>query len=79
MRNLLPIEKYSMIFYHIYRLKQAGIREILIITGLEHMGDVIEFLESERDYSVEFIYKVQYKAGGITQALGLVKSFYLRY
>jgi glucose-1-phosphate thymidylyltransferase len=79
MRNLLPNREIFYDFFHIYRLKHDRIREILIITGREHMGDVIEFLESERDYSVEFIYKVQYKAGGITQALGLVKSFYLRY
>jgi len=67
--------RYPMIFYPIYRLKQAGIREILIVTGREHMGDVIELLGSGRDYSVEFTYKVQDEAGGIAEALGLARNF----
>jgi len=74
-KHLLPMGRYPMIFYPIYRLKQAGIREILIVTGREHMGDVIELLGSGRDYSVEFTYKVQDEAGGIAEALGLARNF----
>ena len=37
-KHLLPVGKYPMIFYPIYCLKQAGIKEILIVTGREHMG-----------------------------------------
>ena len=74
-KHLLPVGRYPMIFYPIYKLKQAGITEILIITGREHMGDVMELLGSGRDYGVEFTYKVQDEAGGIAQALGLAKNF----
>jgi len=74
-KHLLPVGKYPMIFYPIFRLKQAGIREILIVTGREHMGDVIELLGSGRDFGVEFTYRVQDEAGGIAQALGLAKNF----
>ncbi len=74
-KHLLPVGRYPMIFYPIYRLKQAGISEILIVTGREHMGDVMELLGSGRDYGVEFTYKVQDQAGGIAQALGLARNF----
>ena len=56
-KHLLPVGKYPMIFYPIYRLKQAGISEILIVTGREHMGDVIELLGSGRDYGIFVIFK----------------------
>lgn len=74
-KHLLPVGSYPMIFYPIYRLKQAGIREILVVTGREHMGDVIELLGSGHDFGVEFTYRVQDEAGGIAQALGLARNF----
>ena len=74
-KHLLPVGRYPMIFYPIYKLKKARINEILIVTGREHMGDVIELLGSGRDFGVEFTYKVQDEAGGIAQALGLARHF----
>ncbi len=74
-KHLLPVGKYPMIFYPIYQLKQGGIIEILIVTGREHMGDVIELLGSGSEYSVKFTFKVQDAAGGIAQALGLAEHF----
>ncbi|HBG75573.1 MAG TPA: spore coat protein, partial [Clostridiales bacterium] len=40
-KHLLPVGKYPMIFYPISRMKEAGIGEILVVTGREHMGDVV--------------------------------------
>jgi glucose-1-phosphate thymidylyltransferase len=74
-KHLLPVGKHPMIFYPIFRLKQAGITEILIVTGREHMGDVIELLGSGSEFGVEFTFKVQDAAGGIAQALGLAEHF----
>jgi len=74
-KHLLPVGKYPMIFYSIYRLKQAGITEILVVTGREYMGDVIELLGSGYEFGVEFTFKVQDQAGGIAQALGLAEHF----
>ena len=74
-KHLLPVGKYPMIFYPIYRLKQAGITEILIVTGRDHMGDVMELLGSGRDYGADSTFKVQDQAGGIAEALGLAKNF----
>jgi glucose-1-phosphate thymidylyltransferase len=74
-KHLLPVGKYPMIFHAIHKLKEADIRDILVVTGREHMGDVVNLLGSGRDYGVSFTYKVQDEAGGIAQALSLAEYF----
>ncbi|TCM97792.1 glucose-1-phosphate thymidylyltransferase [Paenibacillus sp. BK033] len=74
-KHLLPVGKYPMIFYPVFKLKQAGITEILVVTGKEHLGDVVNLLGSGREMNVTFTYKVQDKAGGIAQALDLAEQF----
>jgi glucose-1-phosphate thymidylyltransferase len=74
-KHLLPVGNYPMIYHPIARLKQAGITDILIVTGRDHMGDVMELLGSGHDFGLDFTYKVQDQAGGIAQALGLARSF----
>ena len=74
-KHLLPVGKYPMIFHAIYKLKQAGIQDILIVTGKEHMGDVVNLLGSGNSMGASFTYKVQDEAGGIAQALGLAEQF----
>ena len=74
-KHLLPVAKKPMIFYPIEKLTGAGIEEILIVTGTEHMGAVVSLLGSGREYGCRFTYKVQDEAGGIAQALGLAENF----
>jgi glucose-1-phosphate thymidylyltransferase len=74
-KHLLPVGKYPMIFHPIYKLKQAGLTDILIVTGKEHMGDVVNLLGSGNEMGVSFTYRVQDEAGGIAQALGLAEQF----
>jgi glucose-1-phosphate thymidylyltransferase len=74
-KHLLPVGKYPMIFYSVHKLKQAGINDILIVTGKDHMGDVVNLLGSGREMGVTFTYKVQDEAGGIAQALDLAEHF----
>lgn len=74
-KHLLPVGKYPMIFHSVNKLKVAGIYDILVVTGKEHMGDVVSLLGSGRDLGVTFTYKVQDEAGGIAQALGLAEHF----
>jgi glucose-1-phosphate thymidylyltransferase len=64
-----------MIFYPIEKLTACGIAEILVVTGVEHMGDVVSLLGSGRDFNCRFTYKVQDQAGGIAQALALAEGF----
>lgn len=74
-KHLLPVGKYPMIFHSVYKLKQADVKDILIVTGKEHMGDVVNLLGSGREMGVCFTYKVQDEAGGIAQALDLAEQF----
>ncbi len=74
-KHLLPVGPKPMIYYPIEKLTTIGITEILIVTGVEHMGDVVGLLGSGRDFGCRFTYKVQDEAGGIAQALGLAENF----
>lgn len=74
-KHLLPVGKYPMIFYPIAKLKEAGIDEILVVTGKEHMGSVVNLLGSGYEFGVRFTYKIQDQPGGIAQALGLAENF----
>jgi glucose-1-phosphate thymidylyltransferase len=64
-----------MIWHPVWKLKQGGIEEILIVTGTEHMGAVVGCLGSGKDFGCRFTYKVQDEAGGIAQALALAENF----
>ena len=74
-KHLLPVGRKPMIYYPIERLLECGIQEIMIVTGIEHMGDVISLLGSGKDFGCEFTYRVQDAAGGIAQALFLAHNF----
>lgn len=74
-KHLLPVGQYPMIYHPIFKMKNAGIREILIVTGKDHMGDVVNLLGSGYDFGMEFTYCVQDQPGGIAQALGLAEQF----
>ncbi|WP_067624416.1 sugar phosphate nucleotidyltransferase [Alicyclobacillus acidiphilus] len=74
-KHLLPIGRYPMIYHAIFRMVQSGIRDVLVVTGREHMGDVVNLLGSGHEFGVRFTYKVQEQAGGIAQALSLAEDF----
>jgi glucose-1-phosphate thymidylyltransferase len=74
-KHLLPVGRIPMIFHAINKLVETGIEEILIVTGVEHMGDIVNLLGSGKDFKCKFTYKVQDEAGGIAQALGLAENF----
>ena len=74
-KHLLPVGNKPMIYYPIEKLVACGIKEILIVTGVEHMGDVVGLLGSGKDFNCRFTYRVQDEAGGIAQALGLAEHF----
>jgi glucose-1-phosphate thymidylyltransferase len=74
-KHLLPVGRYPMIYYPIRALIDADIRDILVVTGKEHMGSVVNLLGSGHTWGVRFTYRVQDEAGGIAQALGLAEDF----
>ncbi len=74
-KHLLPVGQVPMIFHPVRKLTEAGIKEILIVTGTEHMGDVVGLLGSGKEFDCSFTYRVQDEAGGIAQALSLAENF----
>lgn len=74
-KHLLPVGRYPMVYHPLYKLREAGISQILVVTGKEHMGDVVNLLGSGHEFAVELTYRVQDRAGGIAQALGLAQEF----
>lgn len=74
-KHLLGVGQKPMIYYPIEKLIGVGIEDILIVTGVEHMGDVVGLLGSGKDFGCKFTYKVQDEAGGIAEALSLAENF----
>ncbi len=74
-KHLLPVGPFPMVYHPLKKLVGAGIRDILLVSGTEHMGDFVELLGSGRDHGCSLTYRVQDEAGGIAQALGLARLF----
>jgi glucose-1-phosphate thymidylyltransferase len=74
-KHLLPVGPYPMVYHPLKKLVGAGVRDIMLVSGTEHMGDFVELLGSGREYSCNLTYRVQDEAGGIAQALGLAELF----
>ena len=74
-KHLLPVGQKPMIYYPLEKILKAGITDILIVTGVEHMGDIVNLLGSGKDFDCRFTYRVQDEAGGIAQALSLAEDF----
>src|SRR5688500_4632221 len=74
-KHLLPVGPLPMVYYPLKKLVGAGIREVMLVSGTEHMGDFVELLGSGREHQCSLTYRVQDEAGGIAQALGLAELF----
>ncbi len=76
-KHLLPVHMRPMIDYALGTLLGMGLSDILVVTGRNHMGQVVDVLGSGSEYGdgVEFTYRVQDEARGIADALGLARAF----
>jgi glucose-1-phosphate thymidylyltransferase len=74
-KSLLPVYDRPLIEYPLEKLTKAGITEILVISGNEHIDQMAGFLGSGSRYGCSFSYRVQDKASGIAQALGMAETF----
>jgi glucose-1-phosphate thymidylyltransferase len=74
-KHLLPIGKEPMIYNPIRKMVEVGIKEILIVTSTEHLGDIVNLLGSGKEFNCDFTYKVQEEAKGIAHALSLAENF----
>jgi glucose-1-phosphate thymidylyltransferase len=83
-KHLLPVGSWPMIYYPLQLLQKAGIKDVLVVTGKGHAGQMIDLLGDGRlaprgggdpILDLDHTYKVQTEAGGIAQVVGMARDF----
>jgi glucose-1-phosphate thymidylyltransferase len=75
-KHLLPVYNQPMIYYPIQTLINAGIDDIMIVTGGNSAGDFLRLLGNGREFGLKHLnYAYQEGEGGIADALSLVEHF----
>jgi glucose-1-phosphate thymidylyltransferase len=75
-KHLLPVYNKPMIYYPIEMLVEAGIRDIMIVTGGTSAGDFLRLIGNGEEFGLSRInYAYQKSEGGIAEALGLAHEF----
>lgn len=75
-KHLLPIYDKPMIYYPLQCLVDAGVKDIMIVTGGNHAGDFLKLLGNGREFGLEDLnYTYQEGEGGIAAALSLTEHF----
>jgi glucose-1-phosphate thymidylyltransferase len=75
-KHLLPVYDKPMIFYPIETLVQAGIRELMVVTGGNHAGEFLPLLGNGAEFGLcRLQFSYQSRAGGIAEALSLCERF----
>ncbi len=75
-KHLLPVYDKPMIYYPIETLVNAGIRDIIVVTGGKNAGDFLRLLANGKEFGLSHVnYAYQEGEGGIAEALSLVEPF----
>lgn len=75
-KHLLPVHDKPMIYYPIQTLVNAGIRDILLVTGGNSAGDFLRLLGNGKEFGLQHLnYTYQEGEGGIAAALSLAEYF----
>jgi len=75
-KHLLPVYDKPMIYYPILTLIEAGIKDIMVVTGGNNAGDFLRLLGNGKEFGLKHInYTYQEGSGGIAEALGLTEHF----
>jgi glucose-1-phosphate thymidylyltransferase len=75
-KHLLPVFDKPMIYYPIQTLVDAGMTEILLVTGGKNAGDFLRLLGNGKEFGLKHMnYTYQEREGGIAEALGLAEHF----
>jgi len=75
-KHLLPVYNRPMIYYPLQTLVEAGIKDILIVTGGNHAGDFLRLLGDGKEFGLKRLsYTYQEGNGGIAAALAIAEDF----
>ncbi len=75
-KHLLPVYNRPMIYYPLETLVDAGIRDIMVVTGGNSAGDFLRLLGNGREFGLHHLhYSYQEGEGGIAAALALAEYF----
>jgi len=75
-KHLLPVCSKPMIYYPLQSLIEAGIKDIMIVTGGNNAGDFLKLLGDGREFGLKHVgYTYQKGEGGIADALKLAENF----
>jgi len=75
-KHLLPLYDRPMVTYAVEALVQAGIDELMLVTGGTHAGEFFRLLGNGHEYGIDLLtYGYQDQAGGIAEALALAERF----
>src|SRR6266496_5084748 len=75
-KHLLPVYDKPMIYYPIETFVNAGITDIMVVTGGNHAGEFLRLLGDGREFGLKDIaYTYQEGEGGIADALALARHF----
>jgi len=74
-KHLLPVYNKPMIYYPLMTLIEAGVKDIMLVSGKGFAGHFVELLGSGKEFGAKISYEVQEAAGGIAQALGLCETW----
>ncbi len=75
-KHLLPIYDRPMVTYAIEACVQAGITQVMVVTGGTHAGEFLRLLGNGHEYGIDrLFYAYQERPGGIAEALGLAHRF----
>ena len=78
-KHLLPLYDRPMVTYAIEALVDAGVTELMLVTGGTHAGEFFRLLGNGHDYGIDrLLYAYQERPGGIAEALGLAERFVSR-
>jgi glucose-1-phosphate thymidylyltransferase len=74
-KSLLPVYNQPLLYYPLKTLINAGITEILIVSGKGHAGQILNLLGSGKEMGARISYEVQEEPGGIAQVVGMAEDF----
>jgi glucose-1-phosphate thymidylyltransferase len=75
-KHLLPLYDRPMVTYAVEALVEAGIQELMLVTGGTHAGEFFRLLGNGHEYGIDrLFYAYQEREGGVAEALGLAERF----